>query len=35
MHLQQRVDASVQAALATPRNSPWPDARELATDVYA
>lgn len=34
-HLRQRVDAVVDAALAFAVNSPWPDARELTTDVYA
>jgi pyruvate dehydrogenase E1 component alpha subunit len=34
-HLKQRVDATVDAALAFARQSPWPDVRELATDVYA
>lgn len=34
-HLQQRVDATIAAALAFAENSPWPDARELTTDVYA
>jgi len=34
-HLRQRVDAVIDAALAFAENSPWPDARELTTDVYA
>ena len=34
-HLQQRADAVVDAALAFAQNSPWPDVRELTTDVYA
>jgi TPP-dependent pyruvate/acetoin dehydrogenase alpha subunit len=34
-HLQQRADAVVEAALAFAQNSPWPDVRELTTDVYA
>jgi len=34
-HLQQRVAAVVDAALAFAQNSPWPDVRELTTDVYA
>jgi acetoin:2,6-dichlorophenolindophenol oxidoreductase subunit alpha len=34
-HLQQRVDAVVNAALAFAQNSPFPDLRELTTDVYA
>ena len=34
-HLRQRVDATVDAALAFAQHSPWPDARELTTDVYA
>lgn len=34
-HLRQRVDATTAAALAFAQNSPWPDVRELATDVYA
>jgi TPP-dependent pyruvate/acetoin dehydrogenase alpha subunit len=34
-HLQQRVTATVDAALAFAQNSPWPDTRELTTDVYA
>jgi TPP-dependent pyruvate/acetoin dehydrogenase alpha subunit len=34
-HLQQRVAATVDAALAFAQNSPWPDLRELTTDVYA
>ena len=34
-HLQQRVADTVEAAFAFAQNSPWPDARELTTDVYA
>jgi TPP-dependent pyruvate/acetoin dehydrogenase alpha subunit len=34
-HLQQRADAVVDAALAFAQNSPWPDVREVTTDVYA
>lgn len=34
-HLRQRVEATIDAALAFAQNSPWPDARELTTDVYA
>lgn len=34
-HLQQRADAVVDAAVAFAQNSPWPDVRELTTDVYA
>jgi TPP-dependent pyruvate/acetoin dehydrogenase alpha subunit len=34
-HLQQRVTATIDAALAFAQNSPWPDMRELTTDVYA
>jgi len=34
-HLRQRVDDTVAAALAFAQHSPWPDARELTTDVYA
>lgn len=34
-HLRQRVQAVVEAALAFAENSPWPDLRELTTDVYA
>lgn len=34
-HIEQRVAATVQAALAFAQNSAWPDARELTTDVYA
>lgn len=34
-HLQQRVGAVVDAALAFAQNSPFPDVRELTTDVYA
>lgn len=34
-HLKQRVDATVAAALQFAQNSPWPDAAELTTDVYA
>ncbi len=33
-HLQQRVDAQIDAAHAFAESSPWPDARELTTDVY-
>ena len=34
-HLQQRVDATIDAALAFAQASPWPELRELTTDVYA
>jgi pyruvate dehydrogenase E1 component alpha subunit len=34
-HMQQRVDTVIEAALAFAQASPWPDVRELATDVYA
>jgi acetoin:2,6-dichlorophenolindophenol oxidoreductase subunit alpha len=34
-HLQQRVADTVAAAFAFAQASPWPDARELLTDVYA
>jgi pyruvate dehydrogenase E1 component alpha subunit len=34
-HLEQRVAATVEAAFSFAQNSPWPDARELTTDVYA
>ena len=34
-HIQQRVAATVQAALAFAQNSAWPDVRELTTHVYA
>jgi TPP-dependent pyruvate/acetoin dehydrogenase alpha subunit len=34
-HLQQRAAAVMDAALAFAQNSPWPDVRELTTDVYA
>ncbi|MFT3817184.1 MAG: thiamine pyrophosphate-dependent dehydrogenase E1 component subunit alpha [Rubrivivax sp.] len=34
-HLRQRVDDTIAAALAFAQHSPWPDARELTTDVYA
>jgi len=34
-HLQQRVAATVEAAFGFAQNSPWPDLRELTTDVYA
>lgn len=34
-HLQQRVADTVEAAFIFAQNSPWPDARELLTDVYA
>lgn len=33
--LRQRVAASLDAAVAFAQASPWPDAAELATDVYA
>jgi pyruvate dehydrogenase E1 component alpha subunit len=33
--LEQRVAATVDAALAFARASAWPDPRELTTDVYA
>jgi TPP-dependent pyruvate/acetoin dehydrogenase alpha subunit len=35
VHLRQRAAAVVDAALAFAQNSPWPDVRELTTDVYA
>jgi TPP-dependent pyruvate/acetoin dehydrogenase alpha subunit len=34
-HLRQRAAATSEAALAFAQNSPWPDASELTTDVYA
>lgn len=34
-HLQQRVDATIDAALAFAQASPWPELRELTSDVYA
>ena len=34
-HLEQRVAATVEAAFTFAQNSPWPDAREITTDVYA
>jgi pyruvate dehydrogenase E1 component alpha subunit len=34
-HLQQRVDTTIAAALRFAEHSPWPDAGELRTDVYA
>lgn len=34
-HLQQRVDTTVNAALAFAQSSPWPALSELTTDVYA
>ncbi len=34
-HLQQRVDAVIEAAAAFANDSAWPDLRELTTDVYA
>jgi acetoin:2,6-dichlorophenolindophenol oxidoreductase subunit alpha len=34
-HLEQRVAATVDAAFDFAQNSPWPDASELTTDVYA
>jgi TPP-dependent pyruvate/acetoin dehydrogenase alpha subunit len=34
-HLQQRVDATIDAAMSFAKNSAWPDLRELTTDVYA
>jgi pyruvate dehydrogenase E1 component alpha subunit len=33
--LRQRAEATVDAAVAFAEASPWPDVRELATDVYA
>lgn len=33
--LRQRCEATVDAAVAFAEASPWPDVRELATDVYA
>jgi pyruvate dehydrogenase E1 component alpha subunit len=35
LHLHQRVDATVAAALSFAQNAPWPDVAELTTDVYA
>jgi pyruvate dehydrogenase E1 component alpha subunit len=35
LQLRQRAEATVDAAVAFAEASPWPDARELATDVYA
>jgi len=35
LHLHQRVDATVAAALSFAQDAPWPDASELSTDVYA
>jgi pyruvate dehydrogenase E1 component alpha subunit len=35
MHIQQRVQATVAAALNFAENSPWPALSELTTDVYA
>jgi pyruvate dehydrogenase E1 component alpha subunit len=34
-HIRQRVDTVIEAALAFAQASPFPDLRELATDVYA
>ena len=34
-HLQQRVAATVEAAFGFAQHSPWPELRELTTDVYA
>jgi TPP-dependent pyruvate/acetoin dehydrogenase alpha subunit len=34
-HLQQLAAATAAAALDFAKNSPWPDPRELTTDVYA
>ncbi|HEX6362204.1 MAG TPA: thiamine pyrophosphate-dependent dehydrogenase E1 component subunit alpha [Albitalea sp.] len=34
-HIRQRVETVVDAALAFAQSSPFPDPRELATDVYA
>lgn len=34
-HIEQRVATTVEAAFLFAQNSPWPDARELTTDVYA
>ncbi len=34
-HLRQRVATTIDAALAFAQHSPWPDASELSTDVYA
>ncbi|HSI56944.1 MAG TPA: thiamine pyrophosphate-dependent dehydrogenase E1 component subunit alpha [Ideonella sp.] len=33
--MRRRVDDTIAAALAFAQNSPWPDLRELTTDVYA
>lgn len=34
-HMQQRVDATIEAAAVFANGSAWPDPRELTTDVYA
>ena len=34
-HLRERARATIAAALKFAENSPWPDASELADDVYA
>jgi len=34
-HIEQRVAALVEAAFSFAQTSPWPDLRELTTDVYA
>ena len=34
-HLQQRVQATIDAALEFAKNSPFPALGELETDVYA
>ena len=34
-HIEQRVADTIDAAFTFAQNSPWPDARELTTDVYA
>ncbi|MBT9499960.1 MAG: thiamine pyrophosphate-dependent dehydrogenase E1 component subunit alpha [Burkholderiaceae bacterium] len=34
-HIEQRVAALVEAAFSYAQTSPWPDLRELTTDVYA
>lgn len=34
-HIEQRVASTIDAAFAFAQNSPWPDASELVTDVYA
>ena len=34
-HIEQRVADTIEAAFTFAQNSPWPDARELTTDVYA